>query len=349
MDRRTFIASTAGAAVTAPAFAAEEAPLMPEIEIIDTHHHLVDNPARENRPASRYGATELLKDIKDSGQRVTATVVVETMTQYRVDGPAELRTLGETEFFSRMADEAAAGPVRIAAGIVAAVDLRLGDKVQPVLDAHMNAAKGRLRGVRVNIAWDEFPVMGIPLDPVRAVLLDDANATAGMRVLAKLGLTLDTWTFHHQIHKVTAAAQRVPGLTVILDHIGSPIGGVGPYAGKEKEVFKDWETAIRAAAKAPNLVVKLGGLGMQFISPQFFKRTPAPASEELAKAWAPYFEVCIAAFGANRCMFESNFPPDAATAPYGTMWNAFKRVTAKASEGERIALFSGTAKRVYRL
>ena len=349
MNRRTFIASAAGAAAGTRAFAAEEAPLIPDIEIVDAHHHLVDNPARENRPASRYGTAELRKDIADSGQRVTATVGVETMTQYRADGPAELRAVGETEFFSRMADAAGDGPVKIAAGIVAAVDLRLGDKVQPVLDAHVNAAKGRLRGVRVNIAWDAFPVMGIPLDPVRGVLLDDGNSTAAMRVLARMGLALDTWAFHHQMPNVAAAAQRVPNLKVILDHIGSPIGGVGPYAGKEKDVFKDWEAAIRTAAKVPNLVVKLGGLGMQFISPQLFKRTPAPTSEELAKAWAPYFEVCIAAFGANRCMFESNFPPDAATAPYGTMWNAFKRVAAKASESERTALFSGTAKRVYRL
>ncbi len=131
MKRRTFIASTAGAAVAAPAFAADEPPLMPDLEIVDAHHHLVDNPARENRPASRYGAADLRKDIEDSGQRVTATVVVETMTQYRADGPAELRAVGETEFFSRMADAAAGGPVKIAAGIVAAVDLRLGDKVQP--------------------------------------------------------------------------------------------------------------------------------------------------------------------------------------------------------------------------
>lgn len=348
MDRRSFIA-TAGAAISAPALAAEEAPLLPDLDIVDAHHHLVDTPARNGRPASQYVLADFLKDIQASGQRVTHTVLVETGTQYRADGPVELRSLGETEFFGRFAAEAAKGDVKVAAGIVASVDLRLGDKVQPVLDAHIKAAGGFLRGVRVNVAWDAYPVMGIPLDPVRAVLLDDENSTVGMRALAKRGLSLDTWVFHHQIHKVASAAQRVPELTIILDHIGSPIGGVGPYAGREKDVFKEWETAIRAAAKMPNVMVKLGGLGMQFITPQFFKRTPAPTSEELAKAWAPYFEACIDALGANRCMFESNIPPDFGTATYGVIWNAFKRVAAKASTSERTALFSGTAKRVYRL
>ena len=88
---------------------------------------------------------------------------------------------------------------------------------------------------------------------------------------------------------------------------------------------------------------------MQFISPQVFKKTPQATSEDLAKAWAPYFEVCIEAFGVNRCMFESNIPPDFGSATYGVLWNAYKRVAAKASDIERTALFSGTAKRVYRL
>ena len=79
-----------------------------------------------------------------------------------------------------------------------------------------------------------------------------------------------------------------------------------------------------------------------------FAPTP-PSSAELANEWRPYIETCIEAFGADRCMFESNFPVDAATASYPVLWNAFKRIASGASQDEKAALFSGTAKRVYRL
>jgi predicted TIM-barrel fold metal-dependent hydrolase len=69
----------------------------------------------------------------------------------------------------------------------------------------------------------------------------------------------------------------------------------------------------------------------------------------LAGAFRPWVETCIELFGAERCMFESNFPVDKITSGYGVLWNAFKRLAAKASATERTALFSGTAARVYKL
>ena len=69
----------------------------------------------------------------------------------------------------------------------------------------------------------------------------------------------------------------------------------------------------------------------------------------LAKAWQPYIESCIELFGANRCMFESNFPVDRWGADYPTLWNAFKRIAAGASADEKADLFAGTAARFYRL
>ena len=63
----------------------------------------------------------------------------------------------------------------------------------------------------------------------------------------------------------------------------------------------------------------------------------------------PWIEPCIEAFGAQRCMFESNFPVDKGAASYAVLWNAFKRIAAGASAGEKAALFEGTARRVYKL
>ena len=70
---------------------------------------------------------------------------------------------------------------------------------------------------------------------------------------------------------------------------------------------------------------------------------------ELSTAWRPYIHTCIEAFGAGRCMFESNFPVDKGSYGYRACWNAFKRLTLDAGEAERAALFAGTAARVYRL
>ena len=64
---------------------------------------------------------------------------------------------------------------------------------------------------------------------------------------------------------------------------------------------------------------------------------------------AAFVETCIELFGADRCMFESNFPVDKMAIGYAALWNAFKRIASGASADEKRALFSGTAARVYRL
>ena len=74
-----------------------------------------------------------------------------------------------------------------------------------------------------------------------------------------------------------------------------------------------------------------------------------PTSEQLAGAWRPYIEACIAAFGAERAMFESNFPVDKGSGGYPVFWNAFKRIASGCSAAEKTALFSGTARRFYRV
>jgi len=97
------------------------------------------------------------------------------------------------------------------------------------------------------------------------------------------------------------------------------------------------------------VVVKLGGLAMCLLGHDFHKRPRPPSSEEAAAAWRPYIETCIEAFGPDRAMFESNFPPDKGQCSYQVIFNAFKRIAAQYSEAEQTALFSNTATGVYRL
>mgnify|MGYP002840104112 CR=1 FL=1 len=126
-------------------------------------------------------------------------------------------------------------------------------------------------------------------------------------------------------------ARAFPDTTIILDHVGGVLG-VGPYEGKRDEHFAQWKAGILDAASCPNVSVKLGGLAMHTVGFGFEHRETPAGSEELAEAWRPYIETCIEAFGADRAMFESNYPVDGVTCSYVVLWNALKRLGAGASE-----------------
>jgi predicted TIM-barrel fold metal-dependent hydrolase len=98
-----------------------------------------------------------------------------------------------------------------------------------------------------------------------------------------------------------------------------------------------------------NIRVKLAGLAMHVSGLRFHEAALPPSSEEVANAWRPFVETCIALFGPARCLFESNFPVDKGMVSYGCVWNAFKRLASGYSESEKAALLAGTARDVYRL
>ncbi len=323
----------------------EEAPLEPALPIVDPHHHLWD------REGERYLLAELLDDIAGSGHDVRATVFVQCGAMYRADGPEEERPLGETEFVNGIAAASASGsygPVRAAAGIIGYVDLTLGDRVTPLLEAHRAAAGARFRGVRNRTAWHPDPAVRSNLVTPPPGPLEHPGFAEGARRLAAQGLSLDVWAYQTQLPHVAALARAVPELTVIVNHCGGPLG-IGPFAGRRAEGFAAWRDAVLALAALPNVVMKLGGLAMEVGGHDFHLRALPPSSEELAAAWRPVIETLIEVFGVTRCMFESNFPVDKGMVGYGVLWNAFTRLAAGASEAERAALFAGTATRIYRL
>ena len=318
--------------------------LEPDLPIVDPHHHLWD------RPGWRYLLDELLDDLT-RGHRIVATVFVQCRAMHRAAGPEELRPVGETEFVNGVAAMSASGiygPTRICAGIVGHADLRLGDRVQDVLEAHRQAGGGRFRGIRHIAAWDADPVTLNPGNPAPPELLADPAFRAGFARLAPLDLSFDAWLFHPQIPELTDLARAYPHTAIVLNHVGGPLG-IGTYAGKRNEVFAAWRAAIRDLADCPNVAVKVGGLGMRINGFGFERAPDPPSSEALAAAWRPYVETCIEAFGASRCMFESNFPVDKGSYPYAAYWNACKRLTRGARPEEKASLFSKTVARFYRI
>jgi predicted TIM-barrel fold metal-dependent hydrolase len=325
-----------------------EEPIDPELPICDPHHHLWDWPTRRDFPGSRYLLEELLQDIGD-GHNIVKTVFVQCGSMYRAEGPEEMRPVGETEFVQGVAARSASGQygtTRVAAGIVSHADLTLGAAVATVLEAHIAASGNRFRGIRHMTAWDATPAIasfaGTP------TLLLDSRFREGFACLRKYGLSFDAWLYHPQLTQLVDLARAFPDTVIILNHIGGPLG-IGPYAESREEEYQQWRNGIAELSTCPNVVVKLGGLGMPAAGLGLNERTPPPDSAELAKVMKPYYHFCIEQFGANRCMFESNFPVDKVSYPYTVMWNAFKRISKDFSREDRAALFHGTAVRVYRL
>jgi len=167
-------------------------------------------------------------------------------------------------------------------------------------------------------------------------------------VLQTYKLSFDACLFHPQLLELASLAHAFPDVTIVVNHTGGLVG-IGPYASARDEVFQAWKRGIIAVASCPNVVMKLGGLGLPRCGFGWDTRVAPPGSAELAEAMAPFYLTCIERFGPSRCLFESNFPVDSQSYPYGVLWNAFKRVTGAFSTTERAALFHDTAVRVYRL
>jgi L-fuconolactonase len=315
--------------------------LEPDLPIIDPHHHLW------LRNGYTYLIPEFAADL-ESGHNVTATVYAECHSMYREKGPDTDRSLGETEFVAGQAaisDSGNFGDTRVCAVMFGNIDMKLGEKIEALLERHIERSGGRFRGLRYSTGWNADERIRNVVPDAGALVSKPVTEAAG--VLARYGLSLDSWLYHPQLDEVAVLADSFPDLTIILNHVGSPILG-GPYGGRKGEVFVDWRERILRVGERENVYVKLGALPIRM--PDFEgDRSLPPSSEEVAAAWRPWIETCIEAFGPARSMFESNFPVQKRWCSFQVCWNAFKRLAANASDAEKHDLFAGAAARAYRI
>jgi predicted TIM-barrel fold metal-dependent hydrolase len=318
-----------------------EEPLEPDLPICDPHHHLWDFPT------DRYLLDELRADT-GAGHNVVSTVFVECSSAYRTEGPEALRPVGETEFVAALAEESGRTEGATIAGIVSFADLSLGEGVRPVLEAHIEAGGGRFRGIRHATAWDAGPGIRVTHTHPTPGLMGEAGFQEGVAELGRLGLAFDAWLYHTQLVELANLARVVPDVRIVLDHLGAPLG-LGPYAGRRDEVLVAWRSGMEAVAACPNIVLKVGGIGMPLYGFAWHKEEAPPTSEALAATWAPEILWAIERFGPERCMFESNFPVDRKSTNSVVLWNTFKRIASGASPSEKADLFHDTAARAYHL
>jgi predicted TIM-barrel fold metal-dependent hydrolase len=319
----------------------QEEILEPALPIIDPHHHLWV------RNGYTYLMPEFAADLL-SGHNIVATVFAECHSMYRADGPKQQRSLGETEFVRGQAAMSASGDfgsTRACDVMFGNVDLTLGAGAEPLLEQHIETSGGRFRGVRISSGWHNDD--GIHNVASQPNLLLDPQVNEACAVMSRMKLSLDCWAYHTQLDEVTQLADTHPELTVVLNHVGSPILG-GPYRDKNDEVYDQWKSAISRVSERPNVYIKLGALPIRMPSYAGDRRLP-PGSKEIADVWRPWMEFCIEAFGSRRSMYESNFPVQKRWCSYQVCWNAFKRISAGASASEKQDLFFAAAARAYRM
>ena len=193
--------------------ASHEAPLWPDLPIIDSHHHFSEH-------WGGYQPEDLARDAQ--GHRVQATVYIQSGWRHRATGPDSLKPVGEVEAVVA-ATPPMGGKPRWAAAIVAYADLRLGAAVDEVLEQLERASDARLRGIRNSGAWHPGFRHGVLARPPQG-LYGDPSFRAGYARLAAHRLAFDAFVYHTQIPEVVEVARAFPDVPLVLDHIGVPLG-----------------------------------------------------------------------------------------------------------------------------
>ena len=324
----------------------DEPILEPDLPILDSHIHLFD------LPNNRYMLDDYLADAH-AGHNIIGAIYCETQEFSRPDRPDHMKPLGEVEFANGVAAMCASGkygPCKVGLGIIGHANLSHGSIVGELLDRCMAAAPERYRGIRhVAVEHPDPKVYDyiMTFKPPKGVL-DTPGFPDGLKELEKRGLIFDAAVWDPTMPRLIELMDQFPNLTFVLNHMAVAVG-IGMSDDKKAEIFQTWQKNLRAIAERPNVYCKTGGLGMPFWGFGFETREDVVGSEELAAAWRPYLETALDAFGTDRCMMESNFPPDGRSSGFVPTWNAYKIITGGCSDDEKQALYAGNAARVYTL
>ena len=208
-------------------------------------------------------------------------------------------------------------------GIVGYADLASPD-LAATLDREMECAN--LRGIRQQLHWHEKPLYRFAARPD---LMNDAAWRAGLREVEKRGLVFELQVFASQMEDAARLAADFPGVTFVLLHAGM-------LEDRSKEGWQRWRAGMRRLAAQSNVCTKLSGLGT-------FEHQCS------AELWKPVVEETLAIFGAQRCLYGSNYPIESLWTSYGNIVTVMRECLAGLSARERRAVFHDNAARVYHL
>jgi predicted TIM-barrel fold metal-dependent hydrolase len=296
---------------------------MPRLDLIDAHHHIwrqADQPWLNGPMVPRifgpydairrdYPIAEYLADIKDNG--VIASVYIQTNWD-----PA--RNVEEVAWVQSIADAH-----NFPHAITGFADLARPD-VGATLDAMRPFA--RLRGIRQQVHWHENPNYRFAPRPD---VITDEQWRRGLTQLAPRGLLFELQVFASQMTLGAQLARAVPQTTFVLQHAGmlEDLSDAGRAA---------WRSGLRQLAACPNVFVKLSALGT------FVHRATLADIQ-------PIVSDTVTLFGAERCLWGSNFPIEKIWTDYATVADNIRQAVAHLPPHEQRQILSETAARLYRL
>jgi L-fuconolactonase len=284
--------------------------MTPHADVVDAHHHFWDLSVRDQDWITGPALAPLrrdftLADLEPEARAVgvTATVLVQTI------GVAE-----ETPEFLAVAKGS-----DLVAGVVGWTDLTAPDVADTLAALRALPGGDRLVGIRHQVQGEPDPEW-----------LLRADVRRGLAAVAEAGLAYDLVVVASQLPAAAKAAELLPGLTFVLDHLGKP-----PIA---SGAIQPWADHVAALAARPNTVCKLSGMV-----------TEAAWDSWTPNGLRPYADTVLDAFGPARLMFGSDWPVSRLAASYAEVLDAARTVTDGLSESERNQVFATTARRVYGL
>jgi predicted TIM-barrel fold metal-dependent hydrolase len=292
--------------------------------IVDAHHHLwrrSDLPWLQGPMVPRifgpyepirrdYLAAEYIAEAEACG--VTASVYVQT------NWPLE-RSVEEVRWV-RSVQEETGWP----SAMVACADLFAPDAAEQLRAVH--EAGELVSGIRLQLHWHEREEYRFAAAPDS---MNDPVFRGNLARLADYGWIFELQVFPGQFDDALRLVEDFPALTFVLVHAGMP-------EGPEEAHLGPWRAGLARFAEQPNVVAKLTGQGT------FVRRLDTRMIEIVAAE-------CLARFGADRCLWGSNFPVEKLWTDYPSLVGAWLQALEGLSDQERSAVLSGTARRVYRL
>lgn len=293
------------------------------IPIIDSHHHIwrqTDLPwlvgPMQPRIFGPYEAIRRDYSIDEYKSEATASGVVKSV--YVQVNWAPDRFEDEAAWVQRTAD-AQGWPH----AIIGYADFNV-DDVRPQLDRLARYSK--MRGVRMQFHWHENPLYRFASKPDLAA---DPTIRRNIARLADYNFTFDLQVFAKQMGDAADLAETCPGVNFILQHSGM-------LEDLTDQGRAEWRAGMVRLAACPNVISKLSGLGT------FIHRNDP---EHIAAIMHETIDL----FGAERCMFGSNFPIEKLWTSYSALVDAYRRAADTLSEAQQRSIFHDTAKRIYRI
>lgn len=296
------------------------------IALVDAHQHFQDiekhyypwlcdvgRPAQlegDLTPIRRnYLPVDYLDDLKPV--RLVKSVHVQ-------NGWDPLDSVGETRWLQGLADQDGFPHAIVAFANLAAPD------VAAILEAH--CAFPNVRGIRQILNWHHDPSLRIA---PQADLMDDSSWRRGFGLLSRYGLSFDLQIYWPQMSAAWRLAKSYPDTLMILNHFGMPID-------RSPEGVSSWAAALAQLAQAPNVMIKISGLGLGH--PNWTVQDTAPLLQR-----------AIDIFGVDRAMFGTNLPVDRLFSKAEQIFSAYDAALKNFTSEEREALLQLNAESAYRI